>query len=72
MLPCRMSMRTRSLSLPLRSSVLVIVDRDLGVQPLQDIEEVNMFKDDSTVIHFKKPLSKILNLLTRANLELRL
>jgi len=28
----------------------------LGVQPLQDIEEVNMFKDDNTVIHFRKPL----------------
>ena len=31
----------------------------IGVQPLQDIEEVNMFKDDNTVVHFKKPLSKI-------------
>merc|ERR1712084_133037 len=26
-----------------------------GVQPLGDIEEVNMFKDDNTVIHFKRP-----------------
>merc|ERR1712176_558163 len=26
-----------------------------GVQPLPDIEEVNMFKDDNTVIHFKRP-----------------
>ena len=34
----------------------------LGVQPLQDIDEVNMFKDDNTVIHFKRPLSKILNI----------
>lgn len=31
----------------------------IGVQPLQDIEEVNMFKDDNTVVHFKRPLSKI-------------
>jgi len=65
-------MRTRSLSLPLRSSVsigaaifqnlrpmLLITFDDLGVQPLQDIEEVNMFKEDDSVIHFKRPLSKI-------------
>jgi len=26
-----------------------------GVQPLQDIDEVNMFKEDSSVLHFKKP-----------------
>ena len=26
-----------------------------GVQPLNDIEEVNMFKDDNTVIHFRRP-----------------
>ena len=26
-----------------------------GVQPLQDIDEVNMFKDDHSVIHFKRP-----------------
>ena len=31
----------------------------LGVQPLQDIDEVNMFKDDNTVIHFKRPQSKL-------------
>ena len=30
----------------------------IGVQPLQDIEEVNMFKDDNSVVHFKRPLSK--------------
>jgi nascent polypeptide-associated complex subunit beta len=35
---------------------------NLGVQPLLDIDEVNMFKDDNTVIHFKRPLSKILNI----------
>jgi nascent polypeptide-associated complex subunit beta len=29
----------------------------IGVQPLQDIDEVNMFKDDNTVVHFRKPLS---------------
>ena len=34
----------------------------LGVQPLQDIDEVNMFKDDNTVIHFKRPASKIYHL----------
>jgi len=28
------------------------------VQPLTDIEEVNMFKDDNTVIHFKRPQGK--------------
>merc|ERR1719263_2690920 len=26
-----------------------------GMQPLSDIDEVNMFKDDNTVIHFKRP-----------------
>ena len=26
-----------------------------GVQPLNDIEEVNMFKDDNTVVHFRRP-----------------
>ena len=26
-----------------------------GLQQLPDIEEVNMFKDDNTVMHFKKP-----------------
>eukprot|EP01017_Pseudomicrothorax_dubius_P035155 TRINITY_DN4888_c0_g1_i3.p1 TRINITY_DN4888_c0_g1~~TRINITY_DN4888_c0_g1_i3.p1 ORF type:complete len:163 (-),score=76.53 TRINITY_DN4888_c0_g1_i3:139-555(-) len=29
--------------------------KKLGMQPLQDIDEVNMFKDDSTVIQFKRP-----------------
>lgn len=28
------------------------------MQQLQDIDEVNMFKDDHTVIHFRKPQSK--------------
>ncbi len=31
---------------------------NLGMQPLQDIDEVNMFKDDNTVIHLKKPQCK--------------
>ena len=26
-----------------------------GMQPLQDIDEVNMFKDDGTVLHLKRP-----------------
>jgi hypothetical protein len=30
----------------------------IGLQPLQDIEELNMFKDDNTVMNFKKPMSK--------------
>ena len=29
--------------------------KKFGMQSLQDIEEVNMFKDDNTVIHLKKP-----------------
>merc|ERR1712113_32912 len=29
--------------------------KKFGVQPLGDIEELNMFKDDNTVIHFKRP-----------------
>lgn len=29
--------------------------KKFGMQPLSDIDEVNMFKDDNTVIHFKKP-----------------
>ena len=36
--------------------LMIIILLCLGVQPLQDIEEVNMFKDDNTVIHFRKPL----------------
>ena len=30
--------------------------KKFGAQPLTDIDEVNMFKDDNTVVHFKKPL----------------
>ena len=29
--------------------------KKFSVQPLADIEEVNMFKDDNTVIHFRRP-----------------
>merc|ERR1719471_1893971 len=29
--------------------------KKFGVQPLNDIEEVNMFKDDNTVVHFRRP-----------------
>merc|ERR1711981_117463 len=29
--------------------------KKFGMQSLQDIDEVNMFKDDNTVIHFRKP-----------------
>lgn len=36
----------------------LLVNSCVGVQPLQDIDEVNMFKDDNTVVHFRKPLSK--------------
>jgi nascent polypeptide-associated complex subunit beta len=32
--------------------------KKFGMQQLQDIEEVNMFKDDNTVVHFKRPQSK--------------
>ena len=34
--------------------------RKFAVQPFPDIDEVNLFKDDGTVIHFKKPEGKIL------------
>lgn len=56
-------MRTRNLNQPSKSSVGSCKSRwiyliFLGVQPLQDIDEVNMFKDDNTVIHIKKPQSK--------------
>merc|ERR1712071_672697 len=30
--------------------------KKFGVQPLSDIDEVNMFKDDNTVVHFRKPI----------------
>lgn len=30
------------------------------MQQLQDIDEVNMFKDDNTVIHLKKPQCKLI------------
>jgi len=36
--------------------------KKFGVQPLGDIEEVNMFKDDNTVIHFKRPQGKFKHL----------
>jgi nascent polypeptide-associated complex subunit beta len=29
--------------------------KKFGMQSLQDIDEVNMFKDDNTVIHLKRP-----------------
>ena len=32
--------------------------KKFGVQALNDIDEVNMFKDDNTVVHFRKPVSK--------------
>ena len=28
------------------------------MQALQDIDEVNMFKDDNKIIHFKRPQGK--------------
>ena len=36
--------------------------RKFQVQPFPDIDEVNLFKDDNTVIHFKKPEGKLLYL----------
>ena len=58
--------RTRSCRLPSRNSVSCrAVGGDpswrAGVQPLGEIEEVNMFKDDNTVIHFKRPQGKYLH-----------
>ena len=57
-------MKIKKLNLQLRNSVASIFYQVqysywlyLGVQPLQDIDEVNMFKDDNTVINFKKPSS---------------
>ena len=35
---------------------LKTVIKKFGVQPLTDIDEVNMFKNDNTVVHFSKPL----------------
>jgi nascent polypeptide-associated complex subunit beta len=32
--------------------------KKFGMQSLQDIDEVNLFKDDNTVIHLKRPQSK--------------
>lgn len=34
---------------------LKTVIRKFGVQPIPGIDEVNMFKDDNTVIHFTRP-----------------
>ena len=34
-------------------------DSGVGVQPLPEIDEVNMFKDDHTVVHIKKPNGKL-------------
>lgn len=39
----------------LTNQVLFVVT---GVQPLNDIEEVNMFKDDNSVVHFRRPAGK--------------
>ena len=32
--------------------------KKFGMQPLQDIDEVNMFKEDNTILHMKRPTSK--------------
>ncbi len=32
--------------------------KKFGMQTLQDIDEVNMFKDDNTVIHLKRPITQ--------------
>ena len=34
--------------------------KKMNVQPIQAIEEVNMFKEDGNVIHFAAPKGKIL------------
>lgn len=31
------------------------ISKKFGCQPLQGIEEVNMFKDDNTIVHFQRP-----------------
>ena len=51
-------MRIRRSSRQSRNMVRRVLNTGIGVQPLQDIDEVNMFKDDNTVINFKKPTSK--------------
>ena len=43
----------------------------VGVQNLPDIEEVNMFKDDNSIVNFRKPLSKPFPILTRFSSILR-
>ena len=37
---------------------LSVIYQSIGVQPLPDIDEVNMFKDDNSVVHFKRPAGK--------------
>ena len=39
--------------------------KKFGMQSLQDIDEVNMFKDDNTVVHLKRPQSKYINDITK-------
>jgi len=34
---------------------LVATVKKFGVQSLNDIDECNMFKDDNTILNFKKP-----------------
>lgn len=34
---------------------LVATVKKFGVQSLSDIDECNMFKDDNTILNFKKP-----------------
>ena len=50
----------KSLSLLLLDAWLIFVLYlcVIGVQPLNDIEEVNMFKDDNSVVHFRRPTGK--------------
>ncbi len=52
------SMRRKKKVAPKNKNEDVVLNKKLskfGLQPLPDIEEVNMFMDDDTVMHFKRP-----------------
>ena len=44
--------------------------KKLNVQPIQGIEEVNMFKDDGNVIHFAAPKGRKEDICAIQSLEL--
>lgn len=55
---------------------LIATVKKFGVQAFAEIDECNMFKDDNTILHFKKPAIQFSNkenmLIVTGNSELKL